>query len=61
MQQAAEELRAQAEPKRAYRSAFQHAWNEWTWERNGKKDDQQDGQVRQHLLLLLRHRLANDP
>ncbi|MFJ3984360.1 HNH endonuclease [Streptomyces fungicidicus] len=38
MKQAAEELRAQDEPKRAYRDAFHHAWNEWTWERGGKKE-----------------------
>lgn len=38
IKQAAEELRAQAEPKRAYRAAFQQAWNEWTWERNGKRE-----------------------
>lgn len=32
MKQAAEELRAQAEPKRAYRDHFQTSWNEWTRE-----------------------------
>ena len=37
MKQAAQELRAQAEPKRAYRAAFHSAWSEWTWERNGKR------------------------
>lgn len=37
MKQAAEELRSQAAPKRAYRDAFQQAWNEWTWERNGTR------------------------
>jgi hypothetical protein len=38
IKQAAEELRAQAEPKRAYRNTFQQAWNEWTWEHNGKRE-----------------------
>jgi hypothetical protein len=38
IKQAAEELRAQAEPKRAYRAAFQQAWNEWTWEHKGKRE-----------------------
>jgi len=36
MKQAAEELRSQTEPKRAYRAAFQAVWNEWTWEHNGR-------------------------
>lgn len=45
IKQAAEELRAQEEPKRAYRNAFQQAWNEWTWEHNGKREphDLEDG------------------
>lgn len=38
IKQAAEELRAQEEPKRAYRNTFQQAWNEWTWEPNGKRE-----------------------
>lgn len=38
MQQAAEELREQQAPKVAYREAFRTAWNEWTWERDGKKE-----------------------
>ncbi|MFD4547218.1 HNH endonuclease [Streptomyces sp. NPDC058466] len=38
MKQAADELSSQQEPKRAYRIAFQKAWNEWTWERGGKKE-----------------------
>ncbi|MFI6033004.1 HNH endonuclease [Streptomyces sp. NPDC051315] len=37
MQQAAEELRAQNEPKRAYRDAFEQAWNGWTYENGGKR------------------------
>lgn len=32
MKQAAEELRAQTEPKRAYRDAFQQEWSQWTRE-----------------------------
>jgi hypothetical protein len=38
IKQAADELRSQEEPKRAYRTAFEQAWNGWTWERNGKKE-----------------------
>lgn len=38
MQQAADELREQQAPKIAYREAFRAAWNEWTWERDGKKE-----------------------
>lgn len=38
IKQAAEELRTLSEPKRAYRDAFQQAWNEWTWERSGKRE-----------------------
>lgn len=37
MKYAAEELRAQAQPKTAYRDTFEQAWNEWTWEHNGNK------------------------
>lgn len=37
MKQAAEELRAQGEPKRAYRDAFEEAWNGWTYEQGGKR------------------------
>lgn len=45
IKQAAEELRAQTEPKRAYRDTFQQAWNEWTWEHNGKREphEMEDG------------------
>lgn len=38
MKQAAAELSAQDAPKRAYRDVFHAAWNEWTWERGGKKE-----------------------
>jgi hypothetical protein len=37
MKQAAEELRSQAEPRRAYRTAFKQVWDEWTWESNGQR------------------------
>lgn len=37
MEQAAAELQTQTAPKRAYRDAFQQAWNEWTWEHDGKR------------------------
>lgn len=38
MTQAADELREQQAPKVAYREAFRTAWDEWTWERDGKKE-----------------------
>lgn len=38
MKQAAEELRAQQAPKVEYRKIFERAWNEWTWENDGKKE-----------------------
>jgi len=37
MEQAADDLRVQDEPKRAYRSTFQSAWNEWTFEHAGQR------------------------
>lgn len=37
IKQAANDLRAQMQPKLAYRAAFEAAWNEWTWDRDGKK------------------------
>lgn len=37
MKQAVEELKAQTQPKTAYREHFKQSWNEWTREANGKK------------------------
>jgi hypothetical protein len=37
MKQAANDLRAQMQPKLAYRAAFEAVWNEWTWEHGGKR------------------------
>lgn len=37
IKQAAEHLREQEKPKLAYRSVFEDAWNDWTWEWKGEK------------------------